>query len=70
MEHKLSPDQKQAYKRRDMLLPRECPFEFSHVTGIFYVRGDRKPHYDLFVLPPSVQRIVDERTCDSPSRDR
>ena len=69
VEHELSPDRKQAYKRRDMLLPRECPYEFAHVTGIFYVRGDRKPRYDRFVLPPSVRRVVEERLRDSPSRD-
>ena len=70
VDHKLSPDEKQARKRRDMLLPRECPFEFAHVSGVFYVRGDRKPHYDRTVLPPSVQRIVDERLRDNPSLDR
>ncbi|MDE0166771.1 MAG: DUF29 domain-containing protein [Bryobacterales bacterium] len=70
VEHKLSPDRPQSYKRRNMLLPRECPYDFADVTGIFHVRGDRKPHYDRFVLPPSIQKIVDERCRDSPSRDR
>lgn len=70
VDHKLSPTEEQSRKRRNMLLPRDCPYDFAHVTGIHYVRGDRKPHYDRNVLPPSVQSVVDRRLRDSPSRDR
>lgn len=70
VEHKLMPDDRQARKRRRLTLPAECPYRFEHVTGISFKRGDNKPHYDDSVLPPQVQRILDERTRNSPDLDR
>ena len=70
VEHKLMPDDRQARKRRRLTLPAECPYRFEHVTGISFKRGDNKPHYDDSVLPPQVQRILDERTRNSPDFDR
>ena len=70
VQHKLMPDEPQARKRRRMTLPRECPYQFGHVTGISFRRGDNKPHYDDSVLPPQVQQALDDRARDSSGPER
>ena len=70
VENKIVPDKRLAAKRRDVSLPRSCPYLFNDVTGIVFTRGSKDPSVDPSALPPQVSKVLDLRRSRSPEWDR
>ena len=55
---KRSISEKQAGRKWDGALPRECPYRFEHVTA-YDPESDRAPRKDIW--PPAVAGILNDR---------
>ena len=66
VENKLQSDKALARRRRSMMLSHDCPYRFEDVTAFELRRDDKHPQHDDAVLPPQVEKVLEERR----NRDR
>ncbi len=69
VENKLQSDKRHAEKRRNLMLPRSCPYRFEDVTAFELKRGDKNPQHDPDRLPPQVAQVLEERRNRSQDLD-